>query len=40
MIALIEQYQQRDGTIEIPKALKSYMGGLELIDGSLNKINL
>ena len=39
MIALIEQYQQRDGTIEIPKALKSYMGGLELIDGSLNKIN-
>ena len=38
MIALIEQYQQEDGTIKVPDALKPYMGGIEVIDGSLNKL--
>lgn len=31
MIAVLENYQQADGTIEIPPALRSYMGGQEVI---------
>jgi seryl-tRNA synthetase len=31
LIAVLENYQQRDGSIQIPKALQPYMGGLELI---------
>ncbi len=31
MIAVIENYQQEDGTIRVPEVLKPYMGGLELI---------
>jgi len=31
MIALMENYQQPDGSIEVPEALRSYMGGLERI---------
>ena len=38
MIALIEQYQQEDGTIKLPEALVPYMNGMEVIDGSLNKL--
>jgi seryl-tRNA synthetase len=38
MIALIEQNQQEDGTIKIPSALQPYMNGMEVIDGSLNKL--
>jgi seryl-tRNA synthetase len=30
-IALLETYQQADGTIKIPKALQSYLGGIEKI---------
>ncbi|MDO5707336.1 MAG: serine--tRNA ligase [Andreesenia angusta] len=30
--ALIENYQNKDGSIDIPKALKPYMGNLEKID--------
>jgi len=29
--AIIENYQQADGTIKVPEALKPYMGGLETI---------
>jgi len=29
--AIIENYQNKDGTITIPEALRSYMGGLEVI---------
>ncbi|WP_372638237.1 serine--tRNA ligase [Cohnella sp.] len=29
--AIIENYQQADGTIKVPEALKPYMGGLEVI---------
>jgi seryl-tRNA synthetase len=31
LIAVMENYQQRDGTIRVPEALRPYMGGLELI---------
>ncbi|GJQ60034.1 MAG: serine--tRNA ligase [Candidatus Scalindua sp. AMX11] len=31
MIAILETYQQRDGTIEVPEVLRPYMGGLSLI---------
>jgi seryl-tRNA synthetase len=33
MIAIMENYQQGDGSIAIPEALRSYMGGLERIGG-------
>ena len=32
VIALLENYQQADGTIVIPEVLRPYMGGLERID--------
>jgi len=31
MAAIIENYQNEDGTITVPEALRSYMGGLEVI---------
>lgn len=31
MIAIIENYQQEDGSIVIPEALRPYMGGIEII---------
>lgn len=31
LIAIIENYQQKDGSIKIPEALKSYLGGLDSI---------
>jgi seryl-tRNA synthetase len=31
MIAIMENYQQTDGSLEIPKALRSYMGGRDTI---------
>ena len=31
LIAVMENYQQADGSILIPPALRPYMGGLELI---------
>jgi seryl-tRNA synthetase len=37
LIAVMENYQQEDGSIAIPEALRSYMGGATMIgaDGSL-----
>ena len=32
MIAIIENYQNVDGTITIPEALRLYMGGAETIE--------
>ena len=32
IIALLEYYQQKDGSIKIPKVLQSYMGGLKKIE--------
>jgi seryl-tRNA synthetase len=31
MVAIIENYQQEDGTILIPTVLQSYMGGKKVI---------
>jgi len=31
MVAIIENYQQEDGTIRVPTALRTYMGGLDVI---------
>jgi len=31
LVAVMENYQQADGSIRIPAALQSYMGGLESI---------
>ena len=32
MVAVLENYQQADGSIEVPKVLRAYMGGLERIE--------
>jgi seryl-tRNA synthetase len=39
MIMILEQYQQSDGTIKVPKALQKYMG-MEVIEGKLNKMKI
>ena len=31
MVAILENYQQADGSIVIPTVLRPYMGGLEVI---------
>jgi seryl-tRNA synthetase len=31
MIAVLENYQQEDGSVILPEALRPYMGGLEVI---------
>ncbi len=33
MIAIMENYQQPDGTILVPEVLRPYMGGLDVIRG-------
>lgn len=33
LIAILENYQQEDGTVKVPKALVKYMNGLEVIKG-------
>ena len=30
--AILENYQRKDGSVEIPEALRSYMGGMEVIE--------
>ena len=30
LIAILENYQQKDGTVEIPEALRPFMGGKSL----------
>jgi seryl-tRNA synthetase len=34
LIAVMENYQQADGTIAVPDALKPYMGGIKTIEGT------
>ena len=34
LVAVLENYQQADGSVRIPEALRPYMGGLELIRAS------
>ncbi|HAE26793.1 MAG TPA: serine--tRNA ligase, partial [Hyphomonas adhaerens] len=31
LVAVIENYQNEDGSITVPEALRPYMGGLEVI---------
>ena len=33
MVAILEYYQNEDGTVTVPEPLRSYMGGQELIEG-------
>jgi len=40
MIAILEQYQQADGSVVVPEALRTYMGGMERIEGALNPLNI
>ena len=32
LIAIMENYQQKDGTIAVPEALKPYMGNISTIE--------
>ena len=32
LIAVLENYQRKDGSVEVPSALQPYMGGLETIE--------
>ncbi|MDR2778077.1 MAG: serine--tRNA ligase [Rickettsiales bacterium] len=34
IVAIVENYQRRDGSVEIPAVLLPYMGGIEIIDRS------
>jgi seryl-tRNA synthetase len=34
MVAILENYQQKDGTVMVPRALRHYMDGKELIEAS------
>ncbi|MCL9816869.1 serine--tRNA ligase [Natronocalculus amylovorans] len=34
VVAILEYYQNEDGTVDVPAALQPYMGGQELIEGS------
>ncbi len=31
LIAILENFQRQDGSVVIPKALRPYMGGMEII---------
>lgn len=33
LIPILEMYQREDGTVEVPAALRAYMGGVEMIGG-------
>jgi seryl-tRNA synthetase len=38
MLAILEQKQHEDGSVEIPRVLRSYMNGIEVIMGNLNPL--
>jgi seryl-tRNA synthetase len=40
MIMILEQYQQEDGSIKIPKVLQKYMNDLDYIYGNVNKLKI
>ena len=35
IVAILENYQRKDGSVVIPKALRPYMNGLEVIERKL-----
>ena len=40
ILAVIEQYQQEDGSVVVPEALREHMNGMNRIGGTLNPLNL
>jgi seryl-tRNA synthetase len=38
LIAVLENYQRADGSVEVPAVLRSYMGGLEVIERNADHI--
>ena len=34
LIAIMENYQQKDGSVIVPEVLRGYMGGLEKIEAN------
>ena len=38
LIAVLENYQRADGSIEVPAALRPYMGGLEVIERDVQRV--
>ena len=34
VVAILENYQQRDGSVLVPETLRPYMGGMEMIKDS------
>jgi seryl-tRNA synthetase len=38
MIAILEQNQREDGTVIVPKSLRKYMNGIEVMQGVLNPV--
>jgi len=37
LVAVLENYQQRDGSVRVPEVLKGYMGGMEVIEAVKGK---
>ncbi len=35
LVAVLENYQQKDGSVVVPDVLRPYMGGVEKISGNL-----
>jgi seryl-tRNA synthetase len=33
VVAILENYQKADGTVEVPEALRPYLGGMSLLKG-------
>jgi seryl-tRNA synthetase len=40
MIAILEQYQQENGSVKVPEALLKYMNGIDRIEGKLNRLKI
>jgi seryl-tRNA synthetase len=38
LIAVLENYQRADGSVEVPAALRPYMGGLEVIERDAQRV--
>ena len=40
MLGILEQYQQKDGSVIIPEVLRPYMNGLDVIEGAMNPLKI
>lgn len=38
LVAILENHQQKDGSVVIPQALRAYMGGQEIIEPACRKV--